>query len=326
MDIVNRAFLAKELFVIKAKSDSYKIFAEVVARLLGAVMPEEIEFSHYMKRLSLRNLPDYRNVSSLLALKNRVNTDLSVIEDAYFMAIESKQSSDILKEFSELMMRRNMAEALENAEELHTLCNDAEGIIDRLIGELKLKTQEEYQNKNRAILNFIADVKEQDLQKYLRPWDGTRAFIHKGTAIIDLDSCIFDEDTEIVADRYIVIGAPGNVTLELFAEEAGENVADYGEESHVETGYLSKAGLFRHLMDKMDVMELVNDGKIGVWTECGNIIRELRSLGFGNKLVVGSLSEIYRHSFDVLYLVEPDERLMNIAQSKANGGELWLVT
>ena len=192
-------------------------------------------------------------------------------------------------------------------------------LLDKIIASLDAYARAVNREKNADLFKFLDEATNEEMHKLVRPWDGTKPYVKDGLAVIDLDAC-----QEIPsAERYIIIGSYSSEMYEFFTKAAYNLQKTDGINRLVKTGqrsvhdvndtiYLSKNNFYSH------VMEMASDGKfIGVLTTDEGVKRDFEEMGFDRQILVGNLSDLYRQSFDMLYLTEYDERLIHIAHSKA---------
>ena len=199
-------------------------------------------------------------------------------------------------------------------------------ILDQVIAALHTAAEEEHSTKNTLLLEYLAEIKPQAIHKYLKPEDGTRPFLHKGVAVVDTDVCL-DEDailkTAASAEKLILLGSRIDGVFRLFLQaaldsRAGQIVSYITEDTmNSEKGgqnekWKAKKPLLHWIYKKalrhplgVHIHEMTSQGyTIGIWTNNMSITKELQNFGIDiNQLSIGTLSDLYQDTFDVLYWI-----------------------
>ena len=101
--------------------------------------------------------------------------------------------------------------------------NSIDSVLNQIISDVcKYEESLNYQ-RNKIILKYLEDIQYETLLKYLHPLDDTRPFIHKGTAVINMDACKNEDkiiETAACAERLIVMGSRGNKLFSAFLKAA----------------------------------------------------------------------------------------------------------
>ena len=221
-------------------------------------------------------------------------------------------------------------------------------VMETVIQALHLAAEEEHKLKNAVLLEYLAEIKPETIQKYLNPEDGTRPFFHKGVVVADTDAC-WDEsailETALTAKKLILLGSRTDGLFGLFSKACAaaqfisysfdENVDEAKDENDENDKNKDKNSTIHWIYKNSQRKPLVSHVNemtalgysIGIWTTGPDKTKELQDFGVDiDNITVGTLSDIYQDTFDVLYWMVPEEsdsathdynRGLNIAQSKA---------
>ncbi|MCL2400195.1 MAG: hypothetical protein FWC91_10715 [Defluviitaleaceae bacterium] len=206
--------------------------------------------------------------------------------------------------------------------------------------------EQAFNKKNEILLDYLKNIDPKAMHKYLNPLDGTRPFVHKGTAVIDMDACYSESaamEAAINADRLIMLGGFDKGLFYMMVQAAlyrqqkdginrlikyvpydPEEFDEYEDVADDLTfGWVfrkSKKGpLAPHVLEMFDkrysIGILTPDQSTGY-----DIDRELKIFGVDTtKLRIGTLSNLYHETFDVLYWLpskNADERSLYVSIAK----------
>ena len=101
--------------------------------------------------------------------------------------------------------------------------NSMESVLNQIILDVRKYEEIRYHQKNKILLKYLEDIQYETLSKYLNPLDDASPFIHKGTAVINIDACKNEDKiikTAASAERLIVLGSYDNDLFRVFLKAA----------------------------------------------------------------------------------------------------------
>ena len=233
LTVARQALSCDGLFVIYVRAGMAKIYSALVSSLLDLMEGEEPNNEPFESYKNLVEAQNSRSLKSDAAEQiKKIKAGFLEIACTYHGAIAALQKAYLAA--LPLVSRKTLADFNNTITAICEVNKESKSELSDYHKEMSIKILDQMLAAmreiagqtaiNTIIKQYIEEITRDEMHKYLTPLDGTRPFIHKGTAIIDTDACRDEKlilETATECDRLILLGGSNKGLFGMFLRGAG---------------------------------------------------------------------------------------------------------